>query len=70
MAGQVAKCEDHLRLDPTGSTTWIQGDSMDVVKNDALKSLALNASLLLWGIIGLLAGFRQWAQAKKLGTLT
>lgn len=70
MAGQVVKCEDHIRLDPTGSTTWIQCDSLDAVKNGALKWLAFNASLLLWGIIGLLAGRRQWAQAKKLGTLT
>lgn len=69
VAGRVVKCEDHLRLDPTGDASWIHTDSLEAIKNEALTWSSAGAALLLWGLIGVIAGFRQWAEFKKLGKI-
>lgn len=69
VAGRVVKCEDHLRLDPAGDASWIHMDSLEAIKKEALTWSSAGAALLLWGLIGVVAGFRQLAEFKKIGKI-
>ncbi|MBL0184376.1 MAG: hypothetical protein IPP97_01440 [Candidatus Obscuribacter sp.] len=66
VAGHVVKYENHLRLNPSGKTSWIQINSLEAMKEKQLSWLICCASLLLWSFAGIVTGIRQHNKLKQM----